>query len=64
VTRGESPLVALRVALPTPNAVVLHGIDEASVWDHAANLARIEGCSVAVTTVGVEEMLDGMRSLP
>jgi len=64
VTRGESPLVALRVALPTPNAVVLHGIGEEAVWDHAADLARIEGCSVAVTDVGVEDMLEGMRSLP
>ncbi|PSQ15788.1 transcriptional regulator [Halobacteriales archaeon QS_8_69_73] len=26
VTRGESPLVALRVVTPTPSAVVLHGI--------------------------------------
>jgi putative transcriptional regulator len=64
VTRGESPLVALRVALPTPNAVLLHGIDESDVWDHAADLARIEGCSVAVTTTPLEEMLEGMRDLP
>jgi putative transcriptional regulator len=64
VTRGESPLVALRVALPTPNAVVLHGIDESDVWDHAADLARIEGCSVAVTTTPVEAMLEGTRDLP
>jgi putative transcriptional regulator len=64
VTRGESPLVALRVALPTPNAVLLHGIDESDLWDHAADLARIEGCSVAVTTTPLEEMLEGMRELP
>jgi putative transcriptional regulator len=64
VSRGKSPLVALRVALPTPNAVVLHGIDEAEVWEHATDLARIEGCSVAVTTAEIESMLEGMRGLP
>ena len=48
VTRGESPLVALRVVTPTPNAVVLHGLDETALWDHAADLARIDGFSLAV----------------
>jgi putative transcriptional regulator len=64
VTRGESPLVTLRVVSPTPNAVILHGIDEDDVWEHATDLARIEGCSVGVTTVELEEMLEGMRALP
>ncbi|PSQ33757.1 transcriptional regulator, partial [Halobacteriales archaeon SW_12_69_24] len=35
VTRGESPLVALRVVTPTPSAVVLHGIERADLWEHA-----------------------------
>ncbi|WP_225334887.1 helix-turn-helix domain-containing protein [Halomicrobium urmianum] len=64
VTRGESPLVALRVVTPTPNAVVLHGIDEADLWDHAPDLARIEGFSLATTDLSLDEMLAGLRNLP
>ncbi len=63
VTRGESPLVALRVVNPTPNAVVLHGIDEDDLWDHAADLARIDGYSLAVTTAPLQEMLDHLVTL-
>ncbi|WP_436933897.1 helix-turn-helix domain-containing protein [Halovenus marina] len=64
VTRGESPLVALRVVKPTPHAVVLHGIEPDDVWEHATDLARIEGFSLAVTSADLEEMLDGLRELP
>jgi putative transcriptional regulator len=64
VTRGESPLVALRVVKPTPNAVVLHGIDEEEVWEHAADLARIDAFSLAVTDADLNEVLDGLRGLP
>jgi putative transcriptional regulator len=64
ISRGESPLVALRVVNPTPNAVVLHGIEESAVWDHAADLARIDGYSLAVTDVPLETLLDGLRDLP
>ncbi len=64
VTRGESPLVALRVVKPTPNAVVLHGLDEGDVWEHAADLARIDGFSLAVSDAELETVLDGLRSLP
>jgi putative transcriptional regulator len=64
VTRGESPLVALRVVKPTPNAVVLHGIDEDDVWEHAADLARIDGFSLAVTDAPLDDVLDGLRELP
>ncbi|WP_226010495.1 helix-turn-helix domain-containing protein [Halomicrobium salinisoli] len=64
VTRGESPLVALRVVTPTPNAVVLHGIDEDALWDHAPDLARIEGFSLATTDLDLDEMLAGLRELP
>jgi putative transcriptional regulator len=60
VTRGESPLVALRVVNPTPNAVVLHGIDEDELWDHATDLARIDGYSLAVSTTPLDEMLDAL----
>jgi putative transcriptional regulator len=64
VTRGESPLVALRVVKPTPNAVVLHGLDEDEVWDHAADLARIDGFSLAVTDADLDSVLEGLRDLP
>ncbi|ARS90802.1 helix-turn-helix domain-containing protein [Natrarchaeobaculum aegyptiacum] len=63
VTRGESPLVALRVVNPTPNAVVLHGIDEDALWDHAADLARIDGYSLAVTDAPLEDLLEHLSSL-
>jgi len=64
VTRGESPLVALRVVTPTPNAVVLHGLDETALWDHAADLARIDGFSLAVADAGLDDTLAGLRDLP
>ena len=64
VTSGEGSMVALRVLKPTPNAVVLHGIGEEDIWDHAPGLARVEGVSLAVTDMPLEEMLDGLRDLP
>jgi len=64
VTRGESPLVALRVVKPTPHAVVLHGIETEDLWEHATDLARVDGFSLAVSAVDYEEMLEGHRSLP
>jgi len=64
VSRGESPLVALRVVKPTPHAVVLHGLTEDEVWEFAPDLARIDGFSLAVTDLPLEEMLDRHRRLP
>jgi putative transcriptional regulator len=64
VTRGEGVMVALRVVKPTPHAVVLHGITEPAVWEHATDLARIEGFALAVTDADFETMLDGLRELP
>jgi putative transcriptional regulator len=64
VTRGESPLVAMRVVNPTPNAVVLHGITADELWEHAPALAGIDGFSLAVSTRALEPMLDDMRQLP
>ena len=63
VTRGESPLVALRVVTPTPNAVILHGLDEDALWDHAADLAKVDGFSLAVSTAPLEESLEELRRL-
>jgi putative transcriptional regulator len=64
VTRGESPLVAMRVVNPTPNAVILHGISEPEVWQHAADLARIDGFSLAVTDMPLSTMLEQLDTLP
>jgi putative transcriptional regulator len=64
VTRGESPLVAMRVLSPTPSAVVLHGLDSDAIWEHAADLARIDDVSLAVTDTDLETVLNGLRELP
>ena len=64
VSRGESPLVALRVVTPTPHAVVLHGIDEGSLWEHAPALARRDGVSLAVCETALDEMLEAHDRLP
>jgi len=64
VTSGEGPLVALRVVKPAPHAVVLHGLDETTVWEHAADLARVDGYSLAVTSADLDTMLDNLRELP
>jgi putative transcriptional regulator len=64
ITRGESPVVAQRIVRPTPNAVVLHGLDPDDVWEHAVDLARMDGFSLAVTNVDRQELLDRHRDLP
>ena len=64
VTRGESPLVALRVVNPKPNAVLLHGIEREDLWEHAPALARRDGFSLAITTLDLEEMLRRLREAP
>ncbi len=64
ISRGESPLVALRVVNPTPNAVVLHGITREELWEHAPRLARMDGYSLAVCTTPIDEMLEGLATLP
>ncbi|MES3517945.1 MAG: helix-turn-helix domain-containing protein [Natronomonas sp.] len=63
VTRGESPLVALRVVQPTPSAVVLHGIEEADLWEHAPKLAQADGVSLSTTTLELDAMLERLREL-
>jgi len=63
VTRGESPLVAMRVVTPTPNAVVLHGIEEDDLWEHAGDLANVDGFSLAVSTRDLDDALDDLQAL-
>jgi len=64
VSRGESPLVALRVVNPKPNAVILHGLDEDELWDHAESLAAIDGFSLATSTAALDVFLESIRGLP
>lgn len=64
VTRGESPLVALRVVTPTPSAVVLHGLEREDLWEHAPALARADGVSLATTTEPIDSLLDSLREFP
>jgi putative transcriptional regulator len=63
VTRGESPLVALRVVTPTPSAVVLHGLAPEDLWEHAPALARADGYALAVTDLELGVLLDGLRGI-
>ena len=63
VTRGESPLVALRVVTPTPNAVILHGVDRENLWEHAPRLARADGFALAVSTAPLDRALENLRAL-
>ncbi|OVE84254.1 helix-turn-helix domain-containing protein [Natronolimnobius baerhuensis] len=63
VTRGEGVGIALRVLNPTPNAVILHGLEEDELWEHAQQLARIDGYALATTTVPLEDLLDRLVSL-
>ncbi len=62
VTRGESPLVAMRVVTPTPNAVVLHGLSEDDLWEHAPALASVDGFSLAISTCDIGTALENLRS--
>ncbi|WP_254840462.1 helix-turn-helix domain-containing protein [Natronomonas marina] len=64
VTRGESPLVALRVVTPTPSAVVLHGIEPDDLWEHAPALARADGVALSTTTLPLDELLETIREFP
>jgi putative transcriptional regulator len=64
ITRGESPLVALRVVTPTPHAVVLHGIDDDDLWEHAPSLARVDGFSLATCSRDLDSLLESLQALP
>ncbi len=64
VTRGESPLVALRVVTPTPSAVVLHGIEDDDLWEHAPTLASADGVSLATTVEPLDSILETLRGFP
>jgi len=63
VTRGEGPLVAMRVVNPTPNAVILHGIEADDLWEHAGALAKVDGFSLATSTRDLDDALTDLQAL-
>jgi putative transcriptional regulator len=63
VTRGESPLVALRVVTPTPSAVVLHGLGGESLWEHAGALAKVDGFSLALCDRELTDVLEALSEV-
>lgn len=63
VTRGESPLVAMRVSAPKPAVVVLHGLTADELWERAPDLARIDGVSLGVTDKPLPDLIDAMRQI-
>lgn len=64
VTTGEGPQVALRVVEPSPTAVVLHGIGEATLWAHAQSLASRDQYTLAVTEEPLEAMQATLTEFP
>jgi putative transcriptional regulator len=64
VTRGESPLVALRVVNPKPNAVLLAGLEESTLWEHAPALARRDGVDLAVTALDADALRSRLSEFP
>lgn len=63
ISRGESPLVALRVVNPTPNAVVLHGIGPEDLWEHAPSLARMEGYALGLSQSPIDAVIERLQEL-
>lgn len=63
ITRGESPLVAVRVTNLKPSAVVLHGISRGDVSKVSEEIARLEGVSLSYTTTDLDEVLESLEEV-
>ncbi len=63
LTRGESPMVAIRVTNLTPSAVVLHGIGEDDISLVARKIARLENVSLSYTREPLDDVVEGLRGL-
>lgn len=61
VSRGESPLVAMRVVTPTPHAVVLHGLGREELWEYAPDLAAMDGFSLGIVETALDVMLERLQ---
>jgi len=58
ITRGESPLVAVRVTSLKPSAVVLHGISRGDISRISEEIARLEDVSLSYTTKEMDDMIE------
>ena len=63
ITRGESPLVAVRVTSLKPSAVVLHGIDRGEISRISEEIARLEGVALSYTTKDIDGMLESLEDM-
>jgi putative transcriptional regulator len=54
----------MRVVNPTPNAVVLHGLDPDALWEYAPKMARLDGFSLAITDEPLDDVLEALRDFP
>jgi putative transcriptional regulator len=54
----------MRVVNPTPNAVMLHGLDRTDLWEHAPKMAQLDGFSLAVTDEPIDDVLEALREIP
>ncbi|MDZ7689221.1 MAG: helix-turn-helix domain-containing protein [Halobacteriales archaeon] len=63
ITRGESPLVAVRVTSLKPSAVVLHGISRGEISRISEEIARLEGVALSYTTMDMDEMLENLGDI-
>ncbi|MHC1595233.1 MAG: helix-turn-helix domain-containing protein [Methanotrichaceae archaeon] len=61
VTRGRSPMVAVRVSTLKPGAVILQGIDPSRVDDVAIRIAEVEHIPLLATTISVEKVLSSLN---
>ncbi|MDY6765623.1 MAG: helix-turn-helix domain-containing protein [Halobacteria archaeon] len=63
VTRGESPLVAIRVTNFKPRVVVLHGIESEEVSELAPRLARMDRMDLCVTNMDLDRMIQKLSKV-
>ncbi|MFP4633215.1 MAG: helix-turn-helix domain-containing protein [Halobacteriales archaeon] len=63
ITRGEGPMVAIRVTNLTPSAVVLHGIKKDDVSLIARRIARLEDVALSHTREPIDEVIEGLREV-
>lgn len=63
ITRGESPLVAVRVTSLKPSAVVLHGISRGEISRISEEIARLEDVALSYTTKDMDEMLESLGEM-
>lgn len=63
VTRGRSPLVAIRVSNLKPGAVILQGIEAERVDPVAVKIARVENIPLLTTLLSPEELSSSLSRI-